>query len=335
MQFKLLKSLMSLGDQKATIYNCWHIRSPNGMLYYAIDYIKNDNKSKIILCRQNAVFDILYGELCDLNIPVIKLSLPSYAFCLVFIVLYSKISRFSTFTPSCHPIPFLSNNTIIVHDPYPFIEISFLSFLRKIILYLGLMSTKYTLGYINKTESLAFCRKLSNLKLMGTHQIYHYPNLTPTINLTKVTILPLTNPLRIGLCGTNSSKKNYKKLIESMVSRAISPNNILFIVYGFDSPYIRSIISQSPYKFVILDSRYNSFEDLASNINILASVSSSEGFCRPISAMLQANITTLLVDSPTMREFYSSSKSIFFENTDDLSKHLTTIIRTHLIHSPF
>lgn len=324
--FCLLHSILNRSSPHH-IYNCWHIRNPNGMLYYAIDYIKKDSNQKSVLCRPTDSKYVLSNELqgCDYNL--IPLSIPSYLFFSLFLVFTSHFSSFKTFTASCHPFPFLTRNTIILHDHYPFTESSIFSLLKKLVLFFSLFLSDCSLGYINKSDSFEFAYSVKNIGLFTEHHMIYLPNISPAFDLTLFSSNSDYYPLKIGLCGTASSKKNYIELVTSFVNHNIPIDKIIFVVYGFETPYIRSVIKDSPYKFVIFDSTLNSFETFASNINLLACVSFGEGFCRPVSALLKSQIPVLLLDTPTLIEFYSSTNSLFFSTIDEVSQNIYSRIQ--------
>jgi len=327
--FHLIRRLIYRGEAHH-IYNCWHIRCPNGMLYYAIDYIRDDRTKNIVLCR-NTKIALALSEAIDLdNSILITLSPVLYILFLLFLIVYSHIYSFQTFTPSCHPVPFLAKNTITVHDSYPFSQLTILSILRKYILYFSLLFSDCTIGYINKSSSFGFALLLRNISLRGMHNIRYLPNKKPEFNLSLYSQNAEIYPLKIGLCGSNSSKKNYSELINSLYKHKALVDQITFIVYGFQTPYIKSVIKSSQYKFVLLDSTLNSFEAFASNINVLTCVSFDEGYCRPIAALLQSNVPVLLLKTPALVEFYSSSSSIFFNTIHELSEDIIKRINSDL-----
>ncbi|WP_341882021.1 hypothetical protein [Synechococcus sp. UW140] len=223
----------------------------------------------------------------------------------------------------------MARNTIIVHDSFPFTELSIISLLRKLILYLSLFLSDCSLGFINKTDSYKFATSLKNISFLGKHHIVFLPNIFPEFDVSLFSKNSEFCPLKIGLCGSNSSKKNFTKFVESLLSHNVPVDKIKFVVYGFETSYIRSVIRDSPYQFLIFDSTLHSFESFASNINVLACVSFAEGFCRPVAALSQSQIPVLLLNTPTLVEFYSSSSSsVFFNSIDEISLNINLRIQS-------
>jgi hypothetical protein len=309
-----------------SVCNFWHVRAPNGMLYYGLDYLKTFTGRHIILCRQS-IFNALESELpSSHNHLILSLNLFEYCIVLCCLILFNKRLYSNLFTPSCHPIPFLPNNTVVLHDPFPFTSLSPISIIRTLLLFTSLYLSDCSIAYINLSNSYPFVKAISKYRLFQSHNIVYLPNIPPCINFNVITKLSPSRPYKIGLCGTNSSKKNYHKLISCLTSHCISASDLEFIVFGFETPYISSVRSFSPYCITILDSVSFSFESFLSSIHALVNVSYDEGYCRPIAAATQTHLPVLLLDTPVLREFYSASCSVFFSSINKLVLHLNNRI---------
>jgi glycosyltransferase involved in cell wall biosynthesis len=124
----------------------------------------------------------------------------------------------------------------------------------------------------------------------------------------------------VGLVGSASSKKNYTHLLNRF--NALRLSNILFTVYGFETPYLDSVKSNSPYPIEVCNSSTHDFADFFSSINVVVNISLNEGFCRPVAAALSSGMPVYLLDCPVVREFYASSPAHIADDVDDIVRDI-------------
>ena len=296
------------------VINLWHLRSMNGMAYYAIDSLYSAGfDGPIILIFRSRSIAPLFRERFGNQSPFLEVSLLCYVFVAVpILVLYNLVCSCVVDCPTCHPLPFLRNQKIVVHDPYPFVSGS-LSSVRRILLFACLLTSRTFVRYINKSDSLLFAERI--VKSTLSSGIDYAPNLFPMpVAFTPLPIAP--HGLIIGLVGSASSKKNYSFLIERM--KLLGFSQVTLLVYGFPTHYLSSVIRSSCFPVNICNSDLCSFDSFFSAVNIVVNISTSEGFCRPVAAAVVSGLPVFLIDSPVTNEFYSCSQARIFSSVDEL-----------------
>lgn len=292
--------------------NLFHLKSINGMFYYALDYLPKSGYQ--ILCNsKNADISGLVPESCT----VIKLNYLSY----FFFYLRAMLFRFSIFTPTPHPLPFLSKQLIVLHDSYPF-RLGRFSFLKKALFSLSLQCSKTKVGYINFCDAKAF---LMQLKLPDD-RCFFMPNKPPFNPLKrKLDFCSVDNILHVGAVGTDSLKKNYETLFVYL--QEISTHRRLKLyLFGQDNAYVQDLRHQFPScNFVVIDSRLVTLDEFLVTLDLLVSTAKGEGFCRPVALALQMGIPCLLIDDPVLKEFYEHS-AIFFKDFNEFKSCVSSIL---------
>lgn len=279
--------------------NFWHLKSMNGMFYFGCDY------GKLLVREFDCVFVCRKGVLKESNFPigffVIELSVASYIiFCLRSIIL-----RRNVFCVTVHAIPFLKRQIVTLHDIYPF-----RSRAKKFLLWVMLSISGANIGVINQSISPAF---LTTLKLTSFILI---PNILPDLQFRPQVGSGCSAPLRIGLAGTDSKKKNYEDFLSKLIIRG---DDFSVYIYGTDTDYLRGIFrdyQRSDLYFISSDEV--SLEDfVAFKIDVLVSVARNEGFCRPVALSVLMERRILLLDDPVFLEFYKNHAEIY-SCTEDL-----------------
>lgn len=297
-----------------TVVNLWHLRSMNGMAFYAIDslYSSGLDRQTIFIFRSRTISN-LFREKLGCHILFYDSSLFSYAFLVLpLLFIYNWFVSVVVDSPTCHPLPFLRNQKIVLHDAYPFTH-GGLAILRRLILYTSLFVSRTYIRYINKSDSLSFARSLSRATF--SPGISYVPNRFPE----PVAFAPLpfsTGRLVIGLAGSSSSKKNYAFLFERM--RVLGFNHVSFLVYGLYTHYLSEVVQSTRFSVDVCDSNGNSFGQFFSSIHVLVNIAEYEGFCRPVAAAIASGVPVYLIDSPVMQEFYSGSDARIFPAVDNL-----------------
>ena len=292
--------------------NLFHLKSINGMFYYALDYLPETGYE--ILCNsKNADISELVPEGCT----VIKLNYVSY----LFFYLRAMLFRLSTFTPTPHPLPFLSKQLIVLHDSYPF-RLGRISFLKKALFFLSLQCSNTKVGYINLCDAKAFLMQ-SNLP---DDRFVFMPNKPPLNSLKKKSgLCPVDNIIHLGAVGTDSLKKNYEMLFVYL-QELKSHRRIKLYLFGQENAYVKDLRHQFPScNFVVIDSSLVKLEDFLVTLDILVSTAKGEGFCRPVALALQMGIPCLLIDDPVFKEFYEHS-AIFFKDLNEFKSGVSSIL---------
>ena len=224
--------------KKATFINTWHIHKPNGMLYYCIDYLRDlkNEEDLIILVRNKVNKSQIISNLENKKIKIYTLSNFYYFIWILFIIFGTHINNSEVFTPSTHPLPFIKNQKIVVHDSYAFIRKNLINFLKYYLLKFSLLFSKTNIIYINHQDSYSFSKKLCKFFLIQKKiNLLYIPNKIQKIKGIKRNKNCKKNNFYIGLSGSDSDKKNYISLIKELSQFNIK--NLEIIIFGFKNKY--------------------------------------------------------------------------------------------------
>ena len=289
------------------IANFFHIKSTNGLFYYGIDYIDSggDVIEKILVRR--SIFNSAIKAFPNSKIVICN------EITLVIELFSAALRGDSIYTPTPHPMPFISNQWIVVHDSYPF-TVGRLSLLKKLLLKLSLATSRCRVAYINKSETLPFVYALG----VKDDRCHFAPNKFPlALSLQHKRVRPIGEIINIALVGNDSPKKNYASLFECVL-RTGAAKLFKFHVYGHENIYLKNLCIQYPsIEIKLFESDKYSLSDFFSTVDILVSVATQEGFGRPIASALLLEIPCFLLDRPVFKEFFEPG-AVFFENEKEL-----------------
>jgi glycosyltransferase involved in cell wall biosynthesis len=273
--------------------NLFNLKSSNGLLYYALDYLETAQLTNSrVLVRSELKTSV--GRL----LPNSKIIVCSPLRFLKEAAMLWVRGDF-VYTPTPHPLPFISNQMIVVHDDYPFFGRH--GTLKRFLFQISMKTSHCIAAYINHSNAASF---LERLGIPRNRQMFA-PNKFPIS--TKV-----LNPLGaqgdegivVGLLGTDSDKKNYAALF-SAVSLLPGGKAIRFAAYGHDTAYYQGVKRAFPeINFDLIPSDSVSMNSFLSGVNVVVSVAANEGFGRPIACALAAGVPCLLCDCPVFREFF-------------------------------
>lgn len=303
------------------IVNLFNLKETNGMFFYALDYMKylGDEVELIVLNKKSHKKFLKHVGHKDVYICGIAGYL-----CLLVKLLF--IRRY-LFCPTPHPVPFIRRQLVVVHDAYPF-SCSKLGAIKKALFNFGAFISSCDIGYINKTESYSFVVNNS----YSNNILIYAPNLIPDFDTEKrfkLSYFLEEGPIHIGLFGSDSAKKNYDSLFDSIVknyAQTQSLDKFKFLIYGHENPYSLFLIKQYP----LLNIKIVSSDDVPlfqfmSDINAAVSVALSEGFGRPIAAAFGLGIPCYFLNTPVNNEFFHGAN--IYDHIDDLSCSLANIIQ--------
>lgn len=288
------------------VINLWHLKSTNGMFYYACDYLREIQAPALILLnsRLQGFEASVFG-----GVPLRRLGLFGY----LRFALSLLRSGGSVFTPTPHPLPFVSRQLVVVHDPYPFEGT--LGFFKMGLLRLSLMTSGCRVGYINNSGARRFvdrCVASENRKVFLPN---HFP--PPS----RITPRQATARMVVGLIGTDSAKKDYAALFDVVCSRDLG-DRFEFLIFGHDSPYFRSVRAKfSELRIRLMPSDTNSIDAFLVEVDCVTSVARNEGFGRPIAHALAGGIPCFLLDDEVFREFYGAA-AVFSHSIEALVENL-------------
>ncbi|CAM4208569.1 glycosyltransferase [Roseateles saccharophilus] len=287
--------------------NLFNIKATNGLFYYAVDYLSQTEG----LIRKILVHPALLGA-TQIALPQCEVkacSLPR----MLWEALAAAWRGDVVFTPTSHPLAGLSNQWVVVHDAYPF-STGPKAKLKTRLLRWSLSLSRCRVGFINTSEALSFVLSLG----VEPHRLVFAPNKFPRItNSRSRPTRTASQPLLIGLVGSDSPKKNYENLFSEVIA-AGATKNLRFLIYGHRTSYFEMVTSKYPNISVeLIESDSASLTDFFSRIDLLASVADQEGFGRPIAAALLEGVPCFLLTRPVFKEFFEPG-AIFFESESSL-----------------
>lgn len=294
--------------------NFWFLKTANGMAYYGLDYVNellNAGCELLLIKKRNMGLPIPDHQ----NLKVVDVNVWG------FILAYAKILWFkcSVYSPTLHALPFVRHQVVTVHDEYPLTKPGFKKKINQFLFCLLLKSKRLHVATIN----FSIRKELSKY---GISNYLYAPNFIPESKSTITkSVRRLKYPLRVGLVGTDSGKKDYDKLFSSF-SLNSDPRSFEFFIYGDYNTYVKGIVEcYSDLNIVFCQSSeldMNLF--LENHVDVLVSIAKNEGFCRPVCSALQQNIVCLLIDDPVFKEFYEDFAQ-FVQNENDVVEKLMTL----------
>ena len=203
------------------------------------------------------------------------------------------------FTPTSHPLPFINRQWIVLHDAYPFAK-GPRAKLKRILLHLSLSLSRCRIGYINRSDAKSFLEKLG----VAEARMIFAPNRFPeAMQRASSCVVPAGGVTKVGLLGTDSAKKNYGLLFNSVRHAGLS-DCLVFQVYGHETGYFNDIYAQFPdLNIQLVKSDDVRLEEFLNGVDVLASAAEQEGFGRPIAFALLSGVAVELIDCPVFREF--------------------------------
>ncbi|MFM4828534.1 glycosyltransferase [Aeromonas rivipollensis] len=299
------------------IFNFWNIKRSNGLFYYGLDYLKeisSTDSNFLILIRKD--IDIT-DDVFPANCKVLRCSMPLF----IYQIFKAFLSGVYIYTPTPHPLPFISRQIVVLHDLYPFAGTS-----GRIKQWLFLLSAKTStclLAYINHTDTFRFYKDNGFPESRLLYAPNSYGQSDQRDFYKKNNTMRKNTSLRVGLVGTDSPKKNYDKLFEQIFKKPKALASLEFVFYGHETPYYRELTqAYSVVNHSIIMSNEISMSEYFEHIDILVSVAEGEGFGRPIATALGSGIPCYLVDVPVFREFFEGG-AVFFPSIESLVTYIS------------
>lgn len=288
------------------VANFFHLKNTNGLFYYGIDYVCADLK----ILRKVLVRPELKAAVANC-LPGVEIAVCG-PLRLFIEALQVAIRGDFLYTPSSHPLPFLSNQMIVVHDVFPFL--GFIGRIKRFLLFISLCSSRCCVGYINISDAHPFVIDLrvdEYRRIFSPNKFPSLPKWVPKQRLDKNT------RVIVGLLGTDSAKKNYPALFDALLV-AGKGDAVEFSVYGHSTNYYENLIISFPQiNLRLFESDRYSIGEFFAEIDLIVSVADNEGFGRPIAAALSAGVPCLLLNRPVFLEFFCGAAQ-FASNIETL-----------------
>jgi len=278
--------------------NLWMLKAPNGMFWYAVDYLRRLPPPIEVIVRP-AMLSVAQRELEGPAIKVFAAGVVGFVGRMVLAV----ARREFVYVPTPHPLPLLPRQVVTFHDSFPFegpkgrIKLAFF--------HLGVTSACATVAYINCSAALPFLERLG----IPAARLLYAPNIpphaaTPTLrNVSRLEVL--AHPRRLGAFGTDSPKKRYPELLTAL-SQPRFRDGLHLQIYGERNAYTESLRSRFPAApFEIVDPKTTPLADFITSLDGCISIAPGEGFGRPLATAVASGLPCYLVDSPTFREFFA------------------------------
>lgn len=292
------------------LVNLYPIKNANGLLWYAIDYLRGAPPNTLVLCRENLA-SLIKTQVPDANVVACRgAGLAKYLLAAIL-----KRKWIIAFTP--HPVPMHSKQVVVVHDDFPFL--GKLGALKRVLFQISARTSDCKVGYINRSNALRF---VESVNVRPTRQFFS-PNRSPVVAVSASTPGAKTALQVLGLFGTDSPKKQYHMLFES-VRRSGKAGYYRFRALGAENLYMESLRQAYPdIQLDIVNSNTVTMPEFLKSIDAAVSSSAGEGFGRPLAMALTLGIPTFLLESDTFREFFDGA-AVFYSSIDDLWKKLET-----------
>jgi len=275
------------------IFNCYFIKSTNGLYYYGIDTVDNLSLLPSTILIRPELF-----ESTSRLFPKTRIVPCNFA-TFIYEVFIAWKSNLYIYTPSSHPLPFINKQIIVLHDTYPFVSHN--GPIKRWLFLISAKTSKCLLAYINHADTLGFYLK----NKFDLSRLIFIPNkFSGKITTYQLNRDPREKRLIIGLVGTDSPKKNYHALFAD-IRRLGYVNSALFCIYGHSNGYTNELLRSFPeFDIGVIESNDFSVPDFLASIDVVLSVAQNEGFGRPIASALESGVPCYLIESPIFREFF-------------------------------
>ncbi|WP_294196937.1 hypothetical protein [uncultured Sphingomonas sp.] len=298
------------------IVNITYLNASNGMFWYAIDKMKTINTNPTTVLVSPRLAPLVRRELPHFQVR--EISKVKAAYFIIFKKLLQRSSeRVVAFTS--HPLPFVRDQTIAFHDDYPFI--GQIGRVKRALFILAAWTSGCRVGIVNRSLAIPFLTACG----IGVDRIF-FDSAFPAVDLREATPrspIPGT-PLRIGLVGTDSRKKNYHELFSATVALE-HEREVRFELYGTDNEYVRELRADFP----TINLTVVSSDDIGpiaffDKIDYLVSVARAEGYGRPMGLAAALGVPLFLLRSPVFLEFFGEH-AIFFDDGVALLRHIVDV----------
>lgn len=282
------------------VINLFPLKAENGMFYYGMDYIKALQNPDSVICRKGMekVIQDAFPESRVLSGGLLSSYLRLYR---------SAIRGSFIYCPTPHPLPFIRRQFAVLHDLYPFMH-GRLHGLKARLFKLALKSSKFMVGYINRSECQPYLNELG----LQPDRLLFVPNLiewpqhpSDSPNLTAEA------QIIVGLLGTDSPKKRYKEFFREVIRLGLM-DKLRFRIFGFRSSYIDEVLEQFPeIQITLVNSSKSSMQDFINSVHVLVSLSSEEGFGRPLALAVLLGTPVFMPKCQLAEEFYAGFATQF------------------------
>lgn len=295
--------------------NLWMLKAPNGMFWYAADYLRALDVPTTVLMRPQLLDDARRY----LTAPHLTVRAVGFA-TLARLALRAALRGEPVYCPTPHPIPWIRNQLVVFHDAYPFEGTHGARKLR--LLQWGLASSGCRVGYINESMARPYLEGLG----LPASRLVHAPNMPPppqSSDIQPPRRVTGDGLFRLAAFGTDSAKKRYLELLEHLV-RAGLQDQVELRLYGEDNAYVTSLRARFPQaQLSVCPPSRQTLQAFLAESDAVIGIAVNEGFGRPIATALMQGVPCYLSSSPTFREFFDGLAVL----SDDINALLLAALR--------
>src|SRR5262245_12484177 len=140
-------------SMRGTLANLWMLKAPNGMFWYALDYLRRLPGPIQVIVRPSLA-EVVHQELNAQSVRVRSGGMAAFA-----AALSAAVARgWFIYTPTPHPLPFFKRQVVTFHDAYPFAGEH--GKLKQALFRWGVLSGGCRVAHINKGSAARFLAEL-------------------------------------------------------------------------------------------------------------------------------------------------------------------------------
>lgn len=295
------------------IVNLANLNASNGMFWYAIDKIQTVSESPITVLINAKLASLVRKELPSVTVEEMKRGKAARR------IISTKLLRRSSekiVTFTSHPLPFVPDQTIAFYDDYPFAGRA--GKLKRALFTLAARTSGCRVGIINRSLAIPFLASCG----IPAHRIF-FDSAFPAIDLhqTRARSAEPSTPLRIGLVGTDSRKKNYTEIFTATLAIK-QAHDVQFLLYGAENDYVQELRRAFPeIDLTVVLSDVVGPVAFFDRIDYLVSAARAEGYGRPMGLAAALGVPLFLLRSPVFLEFFGEHAT-FFDDAASLMQHI-------------
>lgn len=295
------------------IVNLANLNASNGMFWYAIDKIRTLGDARITVLVNARLAPLVRKELPSATVVETK---RGKAVQRIFAAKLLRRSHEKVVTFTSHPLPFVRDQTIAFYDDYPFAGRA--GTVKRALFRLAAQTSGCRVGIINRSLAMPFLAGCG----IAEERIF-FDSAFPAVDLqqTRARSAEPGTPLRIGLVGTDSRKKNYAEIFASTIALERG-RDVRFLLYGAENDYVRDLRADFP----AIDLTIVPSDDVGpvaffDEVDYLVSAARAEGYGRPMGLASALGVPLFLLRSPVFLEFFGEHAT-FFDDADALMRHI-------------
>ncbi|KQN72998.1 hypothetical protein ASE91_18305 [Sphingomonas sp. Leaf62] len=286
------------------------------MFWYAIDKIRTVGTTSVTVLVNPRLAPLVRKELPDVTVAETE---RGAAVRRIVTAKLLRRSREKVVTFTSHPLPFVPDQTIAFYDDYPFAGRT--GALKRALFTFATRTSRCRVGIINRSLAMPFLAKCG----IPAERIF-FDSAFPAVDLqqTSARTAEPGMPLRIGLVGTDSRKKNYTEIFAATIALERT-RDVRFLLYGAENDYVRELKADFPgIDLTVMPSDDVGPVAFFNGVDYLVSAARAEGYGRPMGLAAALGVPMFLLRSPVFLEFFGEHAT-FFDDAVALIRHITNM----------